>query len=215
VDQTFLNRRAVRSYFVGITGNVLGDCKGTYIEINRRGWEVLPRFMHILVSVIRCWGCKTLCQCSTLRSSGIANTFLSSRLWLDCEIGNVQYVPRVKLRFHDPTLFGPDNPGFLFLGGCEANNLQCSYSQHSTLQTANQGNCRIRHSWCAWSNAAGNRIPLRCLQSHQCSPHRTSQKTWENYLSSLIWFKFNICTLFRLIYIIILKPQHDFWGTLY
>jgi hypothetical protein len=33
----------------------------------------------------------------------------------------------------------PDTPGFLFLGVCEANRLQCSYSQHSTLETANQG----------------------------------------------------------------------------
>jgi hypothetical protein len=31
-------------------------------------------------------------------------------------------------------LSGPDTPGFLFLGVCEANRLQCSYSQHSTLK---------------------------------------------------------------------------------
>jgi hypothetical protein len=27
-------------------------------------------------------------------------------------------------------LSGPDTPGFWFLGVCEANRLQCSYSQH-------------------------------------------------------------------------------------
>jgi hypothetical protein len=29
-----------------------------------------------------------------------------------------------------PTLSGPDTPGFLFLGVCEANRLQCSYSHN-------------------------------------------------------------------------------------
>jgi hypothetical protein len=36
-------------------------------------------------------------------------------------------------------------PGFLLLRVCEANHLQCSYSQHSALETANQGSCSIFH----------------------------------------------------------------------
>jgi hypothetical protein len=39
----------------------------------------------------------------------------------------------------DFMLSGLDTPGFLFLGVCEANILQCSYSQHPELETANQG----------------------------------------------------------------------------
>jgi hypothetical protein len=78
-----------------------------------------------------------------------------------------------------PTLSGPDTPGFLFLGVCIANCLQCSHSRESTLETANQGSCWICHSWCSWSSVAGNGILLRSLQSHQWSPHRTSINTWE------------------------------------
>jgi hypothetical protein len=78
-----------------------------------------------------------------------------------------------------PTLSGPDTPGFLFPGVWEANRLQCSYSQHSTLETVNQGSCCICHSWCSWSSVTGNGIPLRCLQSHQWSPHRTSINMWK------------------------------------
>jgi hypothetical protein len=74
-------------------------------------------------------------------------------------------------------LSGPDTPGF-----CEANRLQYSYSQHSTLETANQGSCCICHSWCSWSIVAGNGIPLRFAE-HQWSPYRASINTLKNYLS--------------------------------
>jgi hypothetical protein len=57
----------------------------------------------------------------------------------------LQYVPKVMVGFHAPTLYGPDIPRFLFLGACEANHLQCSYSQHSAPETANQGSCCICH----------------------------------------------------------------------
>jgi hypothetical protein len=77
------------------------------------------------------------------------------------------------------TLSGPDTPAFLFLEVCEANRLQCSYSQHSTLKTANQRSCCTCHSWCSWSSVARNGIMLRCLQSHKWSPHRTSINTWK------------------------------------
>jgi hypothetical protein len=71
-------------------------------------------------------------------------------------------------------LSGPDTPGFLFLGVCEANCLPCSYSQHSTPETANQGSGCICRSRCARSSVAGNGTQLGCLQSHQWGPHRTS-----------------------------------------
>jgi hypothetical protein len=58
---------------------------------------------------------------------------------------------------------------------------------------------------------AGNGIPLKCLQSHQCSPHRISINTWKNYLScSLNSFMFNICIAYHLIHIIFLNPAMTF-----
>jgi hypothetical protein len=86
--------------------------------------------------------------------------------WIACSDISTALDWKGRMEVMAPTLSRPDAPGFLFLGVCEANRLQCSYSQHSTLETANQGNRRICHSWCSWSSVAGNGIPLRCLQSH-------------------------------------------------
>ena len=84
----FWFHRTVRSYFTGITGiRPWWLLRQTYIQTKWRGWEVSLCSMHIHVSVILCWGCKTLRQCSTLHFSGIANTFLS-RLRLSSEIYN-------------------------------------------------------------------------------------------------------------------------------
>jgi hypothetical protein len=58
----------------------------------------------------------------------------------------MQNVSKVKASIHARTLSGTGNPGFLFLKVCEENHLQCSYSQHSALETANQGSCCICHS---------------------------------------------------------------------
>jgi hypothetical protein len=113
-------------------------------------------------------------------------------------------------------LSGPDTPGFLFLGVCEANCLQCSYAQHSTLETANQGSCCICHSCCSWSSVTGNGIPLRCLQSHQWSPHRTSINMWKK-LFELFFNLIHIWYMYHLPFnrYNILKLHHDFWDTLY
>jgi hypothetical protein len=92
------------------------------------------------------------------------------------------------------TLSGSDTPRFLFLEVCEANRLQCLYSQHSTLETANERSCCTCHSRCCWLSVAGNGIPLRCLQSHQQSPHRTLINTWgEKKLFELF---FNSCLMY-------------------
>jgi hypothetical protein len=70
----------------------------------------------------------------------------------------------------------PDLTPMDFYSWAYAKHIVYDFSTHqcSTLETANQGNCCICHSWYSWSNAAGNAIPLRRLQSHQCSPHVTS-----------------------------------------
>jgi hypothetical protein len=47
-------------------------------------------------------------------------------------------VPKIMVGFQARTLTGPDTPGFLFQEICDANHVQCSYSKHSTPETANQ-----------------------------------------------------------------------------
>lgn len=59
----------------------------------------------------------------------------------------------------------------------EATHLQCTYSQHSTPETAHYSRCCTCHPWCSWSSVAVNRVPLRCLQSHQWSTYSTTINT--------------------------------------
>jgi hypothetical protein len=72
--------------------------------------------------------------------------------------------------FHGLMLSGPDTPGFLFLGGCEANHLQSSYSQHQTLQTENLLHLSLL-MFSVECGRKGNEIPLRYLQRHTNGAH--------------------------------------------
>jgi hypothetical protein len=106
--------------------------------------------------------------------------------------------------FCAPTLFGPDTPRFLFLGVCEANKSSTAFV-FTTFKTRNSESRKLLHlSLQMFLVQCGRKWnTLRCLQSHQWSPHTYNfdkHTRNKNYLRCfLIWVMFNICTLFRLI----------------
>jgi hypothetical protein len=92
---------------------------------------IIPEIMDA-ESLLNVFGpSENICHCSSLKIH---------------QAYKIQCVLRVFVRFHASTLSGPHTPGFLFLGVCKANHLQCSYSQHSRLETVNQGSCCIWNS---------------------------------------------------------------------